>query len=66
MVSAKGARIHVKWTKEEIGDSGWSPGWYVAIVQSYNNEDDIVAVTYPSEPGCTYEFELSILLNKVK
>ena len=37
IVCTKGARIQVKWTEEEIGDSGWSPQWYVAIVQSYNN-----------------------------
>ena len=28
-------------------------------MQSYDNEDDIVTVTYIPEPGCSYEFELA-------
>ena len=27
-VCQTGARITVKWTKEQVGDSGWKPGWY--------------------------------------
>ena len=29
-----GAKVKVQWTKEEIGDSGWKPGWYIAYVHS--------------------------------
>ncbi len=27
-----GTRIRVRWNKDEVGDSGWHPGWYVAEV----------------------------------
>ena len=30
-----GAKHKVKWTKEEVGDSGWRLGWYAATVQEY-------------------------------
>lgn len=66
VLSTAGAKIKVKWTSEEIGDSGWSPGWYLAVVQSYYHEDDLVTVSYPSEPGCTYQFELSNFIKKRK
>ena len=28
-----GARIKIKWSKQEIRDTDWRPGWYVAEVQ---------------------------------
>ncbi len=54
-----GARIKVKWTNEELGDSGWKPGWYLADVQHYHEDEDQITITYPSEPGCTYTIELT-------
>lgn len=35
-----GAKVKVKWTMEEIGDFGWRTGWYVATIQSYDDETD--------------------------
>lgn len=29
-----GRAVMVKWTKDEIGVSGWKMGWYKAVVQS--------------------------------
>ncbi len=49
-----GACIKVKWTAEEVGDSGWRPGWYRVVVQSYDSESDTLTVTYPTEEGCVY------------
>ena len=49
-----GTRIKVKWTKEEVGESGWKPGWYIAHVQGYDDEDEITVI-YPSEPDCIYK-----------
>ncbi len=46
-----GARVKVKWTPEQIGDSGWKPGWYVITLQ------------YVSEPGSTYTEELTPILS---
>lgn len=54
-----GAKIKVKWSAEEIGDSGWQAGWYKAIVQGYDDELDEIIILYPSEPGCTYTLDLS-------
>lgn len=54
-----GAKVKVKWTEEEIGDSGWRVGWYVAQVQGYCEETDILTVTYPIEPNCTYNLDLT-------
>ena len=52
-VCTPGANIKIKLSAEEVGDSGWKPGWYKAIVQSYHSESDILTVVYPCEPGCT-------------
>ena len=61
-----GAKVKVRWTVEEIGDSGWRPGWYVATIQSYNDETDQTTLVYSSEPGCTYEIDLSTYINQKK
>ncbi len=68
MMSQPGARIKVKWTKEQIGSSGWKPGWFTAVVQAYDYDDDTLTVTYPSEPGSVYTLELStsLALKEVK
>ena len=29
-----GKRVEMKWSKDEIGDSGWKCGWYTAIPAS--------------------------------
>ena len=49
-ICAIGSRIKVKWGKEELGNTGWHPGWYVADVQSYDAVSDVISVVYPSEP----------------
>ena len=36
-----GARVKVKWTADDIVDSGWRPGWYTAHVQGY---EDIITL----------------------
>ena len=58
-----GAKIKVQLTKEEIGESGWKPGWYVATVQRYFTETDVVTVTYASEPNHTYDEDLLELIS---
>ena len=57
-LSQVGAKVKIKWTLDEIGDSGWRPGWYIAYVQAYDDETDTLTVKYPSEPDCTYTVEL--------
>ena len=54
-----GAKVKVWWTSEEIGDSGWKPGWYIAYVQSFDEKSDTITVQYPSEPNCTYNIDVS-------
>ena len=57
-----GAKVKVKWTSDEIGDSGWKPGWYIAYVQGYDSDADIITLQYQSEPDCTYTVELTPLI----
>ena len=54
-----GARIKIKWSKEEIGDSDWRPGWYVAEVQYADMDNDEITVQFVSEPDCTYMYEVT-------
>ena len=54
-----GSIIKVKWTKNEIGNTGWRPGWYKAQVQSYCVDTDEVELVYTSEPTCIYTMEVS-------
>ena len=61
-----GAQISVKWSSEELGDSGWKPGWYKAVVQAYDTEEDTITVVYPSEPGCVYTMGLSSMITSKK
>ena len=37
-----GVKVLIRWTKEEIGDSGWRCGWYSAQVQENSLEDDVI------------------------
>ena len=43
-----GSKDKIKWTSNEIGNSGRKPGWYVTEVQSF--EDDEISVVYVSKP----------------
>ena len=49
-----GQKIKVKWTREEIGDSGWRAGWYSAQVQEVEIEEDNIRIVYFTEPNCIY------------
>ena len=51
-ITEVGTYIKVKWSKEQIGDSDWHPGWYKAEVQSYDIQTDEVSLVYLSEPDC--------------
>ena len=48
-LSQVGAKVKIKWTLDEIGDSGWRPGWYMVYVPAYDDETDTLIVQYPSE-----------------
>ena len=63
-ISHVGARIKVLWGSDELGDSGWKPGWYTANVQGYDSDTDILTIQYPSEPGCTYNIALTPMYSK--
>ena len=56
------ARVKVKWTADDIGDSHWKPGWITAHVQGYDCNEDIITLHYLSEPDCTYTVELTPVL----
>ena len=59
-----GARVKVCWTKEEIGNSGWQPGWYVAEVQNANSMLDQIEVIYLSES--VYKIDVTSMLAEGK
>jgi hypothetical protein len=63
-----GAKIKIRWTKDEIGDSGWRSGWYTAQVQEGYLEDDNIQILYFSEPECVYSVCVSeyLALGKLK
>ena len=61
-----GKKVNIKWTADEIGDSGWRPGWYVAEVQSASMDTDEISVVYLSEPDVVYTIEVTPLLAQGK
>lgn len=54
-----GQRIKVRWTADDIGDTGWRAGWYTAEVQGSDVESDKINVVYTSEPNCVYDVEVT-------
>ena len=59
LVCLVGSKIKVKWSVDEVGDSGWKPGWYIAFVEGYDEGDDEIIVSYPCEPGCVYKLAVT-------
>ena len=57
-----GVHLKIMWTRDEIGDTGWKPGWYSAEVQSSTIENDEITVVYITEPDCVYTVEVTPLL----
>jgi hypothetical protein len=41
-----GQKIKVKWSKDEIGNSGCKTGWYCAQVQEGHIEEDYITIVY--------------------
>ena len=50
-IAMVGSKVKVKWTAEEVKGSGWTAGWYTAIVHRYDDELDIITLTYASKPS---------------
>ena len=61
-VTQIGAQVKVHWTKEEVKDSGWKAGRYIATVHSYDEDTDTLTITYASEPDNPYAEELTPLI----
>ena len=61
-----GVHLKIMWTRDEVGDSGWKPGWYSAEVQSSSIENDEITVVYITEPDCVYAVEVTPLLAEGK
>ncbi|CAB3988424.1 Hypothetical predicted protein [Paramuricea clavata] len=59
-------RIKIKWSKDEIGNSGWKYGWYTAMVQGFSIQHDSIDVVYFTEKDCVYTVCVSDLLSKGK
>ena len=67
-ITQTGAKIKVKWMKDELEGTDWKEGWYTATVNSHCSVNDILTITYTSEQGTPYEEELLPLVanNKIK
>ena len=61
-----GSKVKVRWTQEELEGTDWKGGWYTAKVNAYDDDTDILTITYSSEPGVPYEEELLPLLSNGK
>ena len=57
-----GRQVKVRWSKEEIGDTGWRAGWYSIEVQESNLSLDEITIIYVSEPKSIYNVEVTPLL----
>jgi hypothetical protein len=61
-----GTLLRVRWGKDELGNSGWRPGWYVAEVQGADVLEDTVDVVYVSEPESIYNIDVTEFLAQGK
>lgn len=57
-----GRQVKIRWSKDEMGDTGWREGWYNAEVQESELSSDEITVVYVSEPESTYKVEVTPLL----
>jgi hypothetical protein len=57
-----GTKVKVRWSADEIKDTGWKPGWYVAYVQSADSYEDQIVVEHPSEADELYTLDVSPLV----
>lgn len=53
-----GLAIKVKWVQKDLG-TGWKPGWYSAVVQSCDIQNDTINIIYNLEPNVIYSVEVS-------
>ena len=59
-----GSQVSVQWVSEELLGTDWKCGWYKATVNCYDHENDVLTLTYSSEPGIPYEEELFLPTKK--
>ena len=57
-----GAKVAVKWSQQDVAQSGWSPGWYFAEVEESRIEDDWIKIEYNKEPGSIYKVDVTFEL----
>ena len=49
-ITQTGFKIKVHWLREEMGDTGWRSGWYVATIHKHCEETDMLTTACMSEP----------------
>lgn len=57
-MTTPGTRVAVLWTDADIMP-GWKPGWYTAVVRSYNQQRDEITIEYISEQGESYAMSVN-------
>lgn len=60
-----GTRVAVLWTDADIMPR-WKPGWYTAVVRSYNQQHDEITIEYISEQGESYAMSVNEKERKLK
>lgn len=57
-----GAKVKVKWSRDDVQGTDWKPGWYTAYVQSADPLQDQITVEHCAEPGCLYVLDVTPML----
>ena len=65
LVTQVGARVDVLWTKDDLKETSWTPGWYQGEVQEYDDDNDEIRVLYKNDVASTrklYSLSVSVAL----
>lgn len=54
-VTEIGARIQVRWSGNDVKETGWKAGWYAAEVQGFDPDEDMISIVYDREPKRVYQ-----------
>ena len=65
-VTEIGARILIRWEKEELRESGWRAGWYAAKIQAFDPDTDEISIIYDQEQDEVYSKCVNALISEGK
>lgn len=65
-ISEIGASLKIKWSKDEVKESGWKAGWYHVEVQAVDPDRDEITLIYKKEPTVIYTECVTQLISEGK